>query len=322
MQCLILNGNLQFGKKWLAIDACSNYQVMRAMGNNVFYINLSNCHTKEAILEQMVLLFSLVAPPDQTLPPSYDENITNKIVLLKPVLIELLRKFPDCLLILCSVPTTEALDAFRLQCKIMLTTRNKALQDTWSMSSRIVFDIERGLTAEQSRQLFAKVLKIAPNELPPEATEIDELCYGNPCLIWVVASNLQSYETKSMPWQKWVATLRKNESTCNDSFRVVIEQSLNSLNVLTPLDLKLFYSLAIFDENAKIPLSLLQTYWDMSEAEVERRVSGFDRLYLVDTVKQHSTFCKLQYHYWSYLSHTFNKMRKREMHQKLVECYR
>lgn len=322
MQCLILNGNLQFGKKWLAIDACSNYRVMRAMGNNVFYINLSNCHTKEAILEQMVLLFSMIAHPEQSLPPSYDENITNKIVLLRPVLIELLRKFPDCLLILGSVPTVEALDAFRLHCKIMLTTRNKALQDAWSRNDRVVFDIERGLTSEQSRELFAKVLKIAPNQLPPEATEIEELCYGNPCLIWVVASNLQSYETKMMPWQKWVAALRKNESTCNDSFRVVIEQSLNSLNVLTPIDLELFYSLAIFDENAKIPLSLLKLYWNLSETEVDKMVNSFDRLYLVDIVNQKSTFCTLQYHYWSYLSHSFNKYKKREMHQRLVECYK
>lgn len=321
MQCLILIGNLQFGKKWLAIDACSNYQVMRAMGTNVFYINLSNCHTKEAILEQMVLLFSLVAPPNQTLPPSYDESITNKIVLLKPVLIEHLRKIPDCLLILSSVPTVEALDAFRLKCKIMLTTRNKELQDSWSMSERIVFDIEHGLTPEQSRQLFAKVLKIRPNELPPEAIEIDALCYGNPCLIWIVASNLQrqSYEQKSMPWRKWVAALRQNESTCNDSFRFVIEQSLNSL---TPGDLDLFHRLAVFDENAKIPLSLLHMYWGLSEAEVEKRVNGFDKLYLVDIVKQKSTFCTLQYHYWSYLSHTSNLRRKRELHKKLIECYK
>lgn len=323
MQCLILNGNLQFGKKWLAIDACSNYQVMRTMGTNVFYINLSNCNTKEAILEQMVLLYSLIAPADRTLPPSYDENITNKIVLLKPVLIDLLRQYPDCLLILSSVPSVEAMDAFRLQCKIMLTTRDKALQDEWPMANRIVFDIERGLTPDQSRQLFAKVLKMRPNDLPPEAIEIDELCSGNPCLIWVVASNLQSYVSVSqVPWQKWVATLVKNESTSHDSFRVVIEQALNSLSVLTEQDLKYFYSLAIFGENAKIPLSLLQRYWSKSESDVEEMVHSFDRLYLVDIVKQRPTFCTLQYHYWSYLSHNVDQSTKRAMHKELVNCYR
>lgn len=321
MQCLILNGSLQYGKKWLAIDACSNYHVMSAMGN-VFYINLSNCHTQEAILEQMVLLFSMIAPADQSLPPSYDENITNKIALLKPILIELLRKIPNCLLILSSVPTQMALDAFRLQCKIMLTTRNKGLQDTWSMGDRFVFDIDRGLSSEQSRELFAKVLKININQLPDEANEIDELCYGNPCLIWVVASNLQSYGPTNRPWRRWVDALRKNESTCNDAFRVVIEQSLHSLSVLTTDDMKFFKSLAIFDENAKIPLSLLQKLWNKSESEVETRIKEFDRLYLVNILKLKPTFCTLQYHYWSYLSHHITDFEKREMHQKLVQCYK
>lgn len=211
MQCLIVNGNLQFGKKWMAIDACSTYEVMQTMGTNVFYINLNRCRTKEAILEQMVLLYSMVAPPDRPLPPSYDDNITNKIVVLKQLLIALLKLLDGCLLILCNVLSPEVLDAFRLQCKIMVTTRNKAIQDEWPMGASRVVNIDHGLTGEESLELFSKVLSIEQHQLPLEAMIIHELCCGNPCLIWMVASSMQDYKNIYPQWKIWVNTLNKKE---------------------------------------------------------------------------------------------------------------
>lgn len=213
----MLTGNLQFGKKWLIIDACSNYEVMQKMGMKVFYINLSNCRTKEAILEQMVLLYTMVAPSNQPLPANYDENITNKIVVLKQVLIKLLNRFEQCLLILCNVVTVDALDSFRLQCKIVVTTRDKLIQDELPTDARRVIQIDRGLTSDESHELLSKVLK--QTQLPSEAMEIHELCIGNPCLVSMIASNLRGYPTS---WKTWVTTLKQNECVFVYSLYTVI----------------------------------------------------------------------------------------------------
>lgn len=54
-ECLMLTGDLVYGKKWLAIDACSNYGTMELMGGRIYLVNLDKCQTNEEILERMVL---------------------------------------------------------------------------------------------------------------------------------------------------------------------------------------------------------------------------------------------------------------------------
>lgn len=51
----MLTGDLVYGKKWLAIDACSNYGTMELMGGRIYLVNLDKCQTNEEILERMVL---------------------------------------------------------------------------------------------------------------------------------------------------------------------------------------------------------------------------------------------------------------------------
>lgn len=54
-ECLMLTGDLVYGKKWLAIDACSNYEIMEHMASRVYLVNLDKCHTTEEIYGRMVL---------------------------------------------------------------------------------------------------------------------------------------------------------------------------------------------------------------------------------------------------------------------------
>lgn len=49
----MLTGDLVYGKKWLAIDACSNYAIMELMSSRVYAVHLDKCQTKEEILERM-----------------------------------------------------------------------------------------------------------------------------------------------------------------------------------------------------------------------------------------------------------------------------
>lgn len=63
-------------------------------------------------------------------------------------------------------------------------------------------------------------------------------------------------------------------------------------------------------------------YWNINEIQVQNVVQKFDRLFLVETViNPQQTFCSLQYHYCSYLSHEVSDEEKREMHRQLVDCY-
>lgn len=50
---LVLTGNLSYGKKWLALDACGHYEVMERMNFNIFVLDLRDCNDNEKILESM-----------------------------------------------------------------------------------------------------------------------------------------------------------------------------------------------------------------------------------------------------------------------------
>lgn len=52
--CLMLTGDLVYGKKWLAIDACSNYDTMVNMGSEIYLVKLDKCHKEEDIYDLLV----------------------------------------------------------------------------------------------------------------------------------------------------------------------------------------------------------------------------------------------------------------------------
>lgn len=130
--------------------------------------------------------------------------------------------------------------------------------------------------------------------------------------------------------------------TRDEKFRILIKQSLIELSEEYE---NLFNTLAIFGDDVKIPLSLLEAYWNKSEEDVEQIVQKFDRMYLVETVtlpatrsalevksfgrsctpdtiaNDIQTYCLLKYHYCSYLSQGLSLETKRSMHCRLIRSY-
>lgn len=117
-----------------------------------------------------------------------------------------------------------------------------------------------------------------------------------------------------------------SRSTRHDPLRKIIEQSICDL---PDGYAQLFYSLAIFGDNVKIPLSLLQAYWGKSRPDVEQIVQKLDRLYLVERIygqcahdaTDEREFCLLKYHYYSFLSHYHTDAEMQQMHRKLIQSY-
>lgn len=64
----------------------------------------------------------------------------------------------------------------------------------------------------------------------------------------------------------------------------------------------------------------------MTEDEVEDILLTFDKLYLVETIRNEDGICNrqylLHYHYYSYLLNQVDDNEQKEMHQKLVDSYK
>lgn len=50
---LVVHGNLGYGKRYLVLDACSNYAVMKRMDFQIFLLNVSKCKTIETVLSRL-----------------------------------------------------------------------------------------------------------------------------------------------------------------------------------------------------------------------------------------------------------------------------
>lgn len=124
-QYLVVLGSLSFGKQWLVMDACCSYEVMHRMRGKIFWVNCSKCKTPEKILQQLIKL--AIRTIGHTMNTNY-KDIQNKIVMLNETLRHVFEKnavLQDCLIVLIDVQNHDTLKAFDLNCKVLITTRNK-----------------------------------------------------------------------------------------------------------------------------------------------------------------------------------------------------
>lgn len=134
---------------------------------------------------------------------NFDDAVSKKFKLKQYLRETLSENYKNCLLVLLDVPNPLTLKSFDLHCKILMTTRNKALLDMLPSRTTKAVQLSQGFETEESLNVFAKVLEIQYKELPSEAAEIHRLCKGNPFLISLIAGNMKEYANTPNRWLTW-----------------------------------------------------------------------------------------------------------------------
>lgn len=124
-QYLFVHGSLSCGKQWVVMDACCSYLVMRQMNGRVFWINCGKCKQLEHILQQLERL-AIKANINEP-PPITSKDIRSKIMILNQNMRASFDKnvLNNSLIVLIDVQNADTLRAFDLNCKTIITTRNK-----------------------------------------------------------------------------------------------------------------------------------------------------------------------------------------------------
>lgn len=110
------------------MDAVCSYRVMNRMKGNIFWINCSKCKTPEHLLQQLEKLYIISQPNHEvTVTPSNYKDVKNKILNYTESLKQIFEKgtLSDCLLILIDVQDYKTVRAFDLNCRTLITTRDK-----------------------------------------------------------------------------------------------------------------------------------------------------------------------------------------------------
>jgi NB-ARC domain/WD domain, G-beta repeat len=129
------------------------------------------------------------------------------------------------------------------------------------------------LDPRQARELLASWTNLSAENLPPSANEIVEQCGNLPLALSVVGGMLRDASHKS--WQDTLDLLRNADLSAiedqlpegQQSFFKAVEVSFQSLK---PEMQERYKALAMLLEDMPAPLPILQTMWNVDEAEARR----------------------------------------------------
>lgn len=320
---VVISGELGCGKKWLTVDVCSEYEIMKSMGFNVFWVDVSDCNSPEEdfrVLQQFRLLIGEDDSTSTWLPSSELDGVKNKILFLKQYIRNRLQQdeLKDCLLILSGVQNSKVLNAFKLGCKTLIITRNREIANSLSESTSKHVPVDRGLTETEGFQLFEKVLKRRRSTFPKDASDIFLHSNGHPYLLSIIANNLK-ITNKNDNWIEWIRNLQNLQITDN-KFTRIIELSLK---VLQPEEMELYKTFAIFPHSIKIPLKLIATLWHKNESDAMNLIAKFDKYHVIqrNQLPDESIACVLPYLYSVYMK-TYQDVDRQDLHKQVVSYYK
>ncbi|XP_055383410.1 uncharacterized protein LOC129613396 isoform X2 [Condylostylus longicornis] len=316
---LTIYGELGFGKKWLALDACCDFATMKKFGFKVYWIDVHNCNSRERDLEKLQQLKILLGECNFRKKSGDYEGIDNKILELQQELRAILRQteYKNCLLILADVQNRKTLETFDLRCKILITTRNKKLKDYMPTSLNKVIHIQDGLTKFEYLNMFEKILMKSKKFFPDNSTDLYDYSKGHPFLLNMIAKNLK--QQISDEWSPWIRNLEKFK--IDDKIASTIQLSLNVLN---NDEMNLFKTLTIFHHSVKIPVKVLAALWKKNDLEAKNIIFKFDKFSLITKAQlsDGSMACVIHFLYHSYLKTSTICDNRIELHRNLVENYR
>ncbi|XP_014474786.1 PREDICTED: apoptotic protease-activating factor 1 isoform X2 [Dinoponera quadriceps] len=208
---------------------------------------------------------------------------------------------------------------------------DKSVRNGKSIKQTIKLD--DGFTEAETLGLFAQVLDIPVNKLPPEAKSIHRECKGMPLLIAMFAAHFEQFKEDMVDgtrdrWKYYLESLRKKDPNNRVIKKFLEKQEIifdMCIDQLKP-DLKEQYKqLAIFNEDVNITRNALQIIWNQSIFDVDELM--LDLCHKSLAAKQWNKDTK-SYIYGVHdllLSHLRKKLKPDELtqlHKSVVEKYR
>ncbi|KAM7345394.1 death-associated APAF1-related killer isoform 2-T2 [Cochliomyia hominivorax] len=319
---VVLLGGLSSGKKWLAYDVCSDFDVLKSMKFKIFWIDCSECISQEKDYEALKNLMYQLKHDHQFYNVNYTkENFIRLKEQIKCLFSE--KENNECLLVLCNVQNNKCINAFNLECKRLIITRNRKVSDSMPTSLNKHLELNKGLTLNEFYLLIDKYKNANYDwrmDSIPLANDIYHMSLGEPCSLSIIAKHISQKKSN------WIECM-KNINNFEISNRKLKQEIEKSLEIFTPDELKLFATLSVFPRCAQIPVKLLAFLWNMRTYETEHFINKLHDHFFVQRVlldDQETITCCVKFMYSSYIRNCNNIKSitdPLELHSRIVDFY-
>ena len=251
------------GKSVLAAALAWDEQVRRAFPDGIFWLRFGQEVDEAGVLELQKEILLVLAPDNLPESPAQGRNLLNLALQGK-----------RCLLIADDLWESRHINHFDLAdsgSRFLLTTRNnEVIQETGAHRCELEL-----LSDKQARELLAKCSGFAEEDLPEEAEAILRECGRLPLAVAAIGSMVNGKGRS-----RWQLALDKLQNARLDKIPAKFDRYYGYENLFKVFQVSVedlpaevqeyFKTLIVFPEDAEIPESVLQLYWEhIAQGEYE-----------------------------------------------------
>uniref|UniRef100_A0A8B9JCN5 CARD domain-containing protein n=1 Tax=Astyanax mexicanus TaxID=7994 RepID=A0A8B9JCN5_ASTMX len=263
------------GKSVLAAEAVRDHSLIKGtcFPDGVHWLSVGQCERAELLVRMQSLCFRLEQNQTVDSPPRPPNSIEEAKERLRFLM---LRKFPRALLILDDVWDSSSLRAFDIQCRVLLTTRNRSLTDSVSGQKESV-PVESGLDEEKALEILALYVNAQLHSLPEQAHCIVKECKGSPLVVSLIGALLREFPDR---WGYYLRQLQRKQfqrirKSSSYDYEALDQAMDASLQVLNDEHRELYKDLSVLEKDVKVPAKVLSVLWDLELEEVEDVLQEF-----------------------------------------------
>ncbi|XP_072311200.1 apoptotic protease-activating factor 1 isoform X1 [Eucyclogobius newberryi] len=262
------------GKSVLAAEAVRHHSIIEeSFPGGIHWLSIGQLEKPDLLVKIQSLCFRLEQGLDSQLhyrPPNSLDEAKERLRFL------MLRRYPRSLLILDDIWDSTVLKAFDINCRIMLTTRNRSLTDSVS-GAKYEVEVESGLDEEKGLEILALYTNSQIHGLPEEACSIVKECKGSPLVVSLIGALLKE---KPNRWRYYLTQLRQKQfkrirKSSSYDYDALDQAMAASIEVLPEEHRELYKDLTVLENDIKVPAKVLAILWDLPIEEVEDILEEF-----------------------------------------------
>ncbi|CAL9682899.1 unnamed protein product [Knipowitschia caucasica] len=262
------------GKSVLAAEAVRHHNVIEeCFPGGIHWLSIGQLDKPDLLVKIQSLCFRLEQGLDAQLhhrPPNSLEEAKERLRFL------ILKRYPRSLLILDDIWDSAVLKAFDINCRIMLTTRNRSLTDSVS-GAKFEVEVESGLDEKKGLEILALYTNSKIHGLPEEARNIVKECKGSPLVVSLIGALLKERPDR---WRYYLAQLRQKQfkrirKSSSYDYDALDQAMAASIEVLPEEHRELYKDLTVLEKDVKVPAKVLSILWDLDVEEVEDILDEF-----------------------------------------------